>query len=280
MYIDSIKGSVLSLVLLGIAAFFIPGHGQSEGVQTILTISTFLFAILAGFYISRLNTRYDQIRELVAQEDALWLSVYKISQFYGAEFQNRIRDLIDSYYIIAYDHDVGTYYKHNAREFLQVFTELQTLKTPRDNNSDGLVSDYIMLLPQIEICRNKSSVLIRERLAPGQWATTVFLATIILFSIFYLKTPEFYSQLSAVLLGTVLVLVLLTIRDLQNLRLWGQTVADESGQEIFDFIGKPRYYNKLYIDEGVMIIPKELKTYRLGTHRPGDTPQITLIEIN
>ncbi len=273
MYIDAIKGSTIALILLFIGVIFIPGHGSSSEVEVVLTISTFLFAILAGFYISRLNNRYDQIRQLQATEDALWLGLYKIALFFGTDFQDRIRELIDEYYIIAYDFDVGEYYKHNAHLFFKVFDECKSLDT-----TNNLASSFIMMLPAIEQNRNTSSVLERESLNAGQWIILIFLAIIILLSMFYIKSPDLYSQFSVVLMGTVLVLVLLTIRDLQELRLWGETVAVESGEEVFDFMGKPRYYNKLYIDEGTMIIPPHLKTYRLGLHKPGEPLQIKLIE--
>jgi hypothetical protein len=272
MYIDAIKGSALAFVLLCAVAWTIPGRGPSNEVEVVLTISTFLFAILAGFYIQRLNNRYDQIRELVAAEDALWLSFYKIAHFFGVPFQDRIRDLIDEYYLIAFDFDVGEYYKHNASQFLKVFDECRVLDT-----TNNLASSLIMLLPQIEQNRNTASVIEREELTIGQWAMLIFLAIIVLFSIFYIKTPDLYSQLSVVLLGTVLVLVLLTIRDLQELRLWGEAVAEESGEELFEFIGKPRYYNKLYLDQGVVTVPSHVKTYRLGLHKPGEAINVVMV---
>ena len=60
--------------------------------------------------------------------------------------------------------------------------------------------------------------------------------------------PALYSRVVTVLLSTVLVLVLLMLRDLQNLMHGGQNLLEESGQEVFEIIGKPRYYNKKYVD--------------------------------
>src|SRR3989344_3164975 len=98
-YIHATKGSFVAFSIFTIAAYFIPGAGSSSEVELILTISTFLFAIILGFYLSRLNTRYDKIRELIASEDSRWLTIYEQSAFMGHGFQDRVRDIIDKYYI-------------------------------------------------------------------------------------------------------------------------------------------------------------------------------------
>ncbi len=64
-YIHAIKGTVIALVVFGVLAWFVGDlQRESEGIEVILTISTFLFAILAGFFISRLNDRYNNIKYL------------------------------------------------------------------------------------------------------------------------------------------------------------------------------------------------------------------------
>jgi hypothetical protein len=72
-----------------------------------------------------------------------------------------------------------------------------------------------------------------------------------------------------VLFSTALVLVLLLIRDLQNLMLGGNSLLEESGQEVFEMIGKTRYYNKYFVNKGISRLPASVKEYRLGMHRPG-----------
>jgi len=92
-----------------------------------------------------------------------------------------------------------------------------------------------------------------------------------------LKELSFFSNTRTVLLSTTLVLVLLIMRDLQNLRLSGQIMAEESGQEIFEFIGKLRYYNEHNIKAGIIKIPGHVEKYRLGQHKPGDKFDIKIV---
>lgn len=276
-YFHAIQGGLLSFIIFSIAVILAP-FGYSVGpFEIILTASTFLFAILAGFYLSRLNSRYDDTREIVAEEDAAWLSLYRTSVLFGSRFRNTLRELIDKYYVVAYDHDLGNYYKHNAEYCDKIYGELNKLKLPKDGKAFLVLSYFIEVLNQIEISRNKSSVITTEKISKGQWLSLILLGSIIIFSLFSLRTPDFYSQTSTVLLSTTLILVLLILRDLKNYRLGGTALLDESGEEIFDSMGKLRYYNKKYLDEGTVKVPKYVKKYRLGLHKPGEKPKIKIV---
>lgn len=276
-YIDAITGSFIALIIFVIAAYYVPGTGPSNEIELVLTISTFLFAILAGFFIARLNTRYDNICDCVAREDALWLSLYIISSGISKAFQTKISSLIDEYYIVAYDFELGLYYKYNAHTFQKIFQTICELKVDKSPKQAEIMGNGMVLMENIEQARNTSSVLSIQKLTKGQWGVMLLLSFIITFSIFAIKTETIFSQLSAILLSTILVLVLLLIRDLQNLRLGGKAMLDESGAEVLEFMGKLRYYNKRYLDEGITNIPDFVKKYRVGLHNPGEKPRVKII---
>lgn len=92
-YIDSIRALPLVLILFGCITFLSPIVIINVNTELIITVSTFLFAILAGFFISRLNNRYDKIRELTSSEDASLLSLYYSSKIYGDKFAGEMREL-------------------------------------------------------------------------------------------------------------------------------------------------------------------------------------------
>lgn len=267
-YIDAIGGALWAFVIFILAVLFIPIFRPITNIDVILTIATFLFAILSGFFISRLGSRYDQIRTLVSSEDAYFLSLYKNAQIYGGEFAKKIGDLIDQYYIASFDIALTNYgYKHNSKYYLQMWDELAVIKKYRSESAYQNLADT---LTSIEEFRNTAATVSKEKLGTGHWAILFLLTAIILFSIFCLRTDAFYFQVITVLFSTVLILVLLIIRDLQNLMLGGQALLEESGQEIFELIGKPRYYNKYFLDKGRNSVPKFVKEYRLGLHQPGN----------
>ncbi|MFA6918260.1 MAG: hypothetical protein WC285_05555 [Candidatus Gracilibacteria bacterium] len=275
-YIGAVKGSFIAFVIFVTTVVFIPGYGPSDEIALILTVSTFLFAILAGFFIARLNSRYDNIIDSTSNEDALWLSLYKTAIFLGKKFQDNVSELIDKYYIIAYDYELGGYYKSSTKYLHGIYDELDRLDSATKRDS-VVFSAILNFLYQIENYRNKSAVLTVSRLTMGQWSVLLLLAGIIISSVFYIRTPDFYSSAVTVILSTVLVLVLLIMRDLQNFRLTGESPISESGQEVFEYMGKLRYYNKWQIVNGFNTIPAYVKKYRLGLHKAGQKFNIKIV---
>ncbi len=142
-----------------------------------------------------------------------------------------------------------------------------------------MYDNLFSIFSYIEVVRNKCSILEKERVAKGQWSVLIFLAIIIFSCLLYLNTNLVFFQFLIIILGTVLVLTLLTIRDLQNLRLGGKIMPVlESGQEVLESIGKLRYYNKELIEKGLNEVPKHVKKYRLGLHKPGEKAKIKIIK--
>jgi len=274
-YVDSIRGSVIAFILFIIATIFIPGVGPSEHVMIILTVSTFIFAILMGYFLSGYYQRFLEIQKADTSEDAWFLSLYKTAQLQNKKFSDKIRDLIDRYYIEIYDsYGPKDEYRTTMPFYLAIWDELRKLKSIK--NSMGF-SWMLEELSNIEVHRNESSERSREKLGIGNWIILITLSSIILFCIFYLKTEAIYSQIITILLSTTLVLILLILRDLRNMMTPSGGIIPESGQEIFDVLGKPRYYNLHLAKKGWYKIQKE-GTYRLGLHKPGEKLNIKLIK--
>jgi len=279
-YIHAIKGGAIAFVIFALVVFFVPGYGASDDVKTILTVTTFLFAIIVGFFIARMNSRYNTIREAISLEDAKLLSFYKSSQLFGKRFQNKVKEIIDKYYILVGDYiDTELYYKKTAPLFFQLYRELNKLKDSKKKNlSREVYDDMVVELNEVENHRNISSEFMSEKLSLGQWSIVFILGGIIIFCVFYLRVDAFYSQFITVLLSSAIILMILTLRDLQELRLANKPILIESGQEMFDFMGKLRYYNKKYVNNGYLQIQTNIKKYRLGLHKPGEKFNIKIVK--
>lgn len=274
-YIDAIKGSLIALIIVTIAVIYVPTQESAENIQIILTMSTFLFAILAGFFISSFNSRFKAIKDYIAEEDAYWISLYRTSILLGKKFQGKIKKIIDNYYITVYDFQLGEYYKYNSKYLGEIHQELSKFKSKPEGKFIGLM---VMECYNIEKNRNKSSVLTSEKVTKGQWSILFILTGIIILSIFSLRTPLLYSQITTIMFSTALILVILILRDLQNGRVRGTSILTETGQEIFESIGNLRYYNQKQINSGYSRVPKSIKKYRLGIHKPGEKQIIKIIK--
>lgn len=274
-YIDSIRGGVICTVVIFFVAIFVPGRGPSQDIELILTISSFVFAILVGFFIARASSRFSEMRDAVAKEDALFLSFYKTAQAQGATFSAKIRDLIDRYYRISYDHELTHYtYKETTPMFIQMWDETVRLRPKKPEAYDRLYDT----LTDLESCRNSAASISKEKINRGQWMILLILSAIILSSLFYLKTDEVYSVVVTILLSSSLVVVVLLLRDLQNFKFGVEGgLLEESGEEVFDAIGVLRYYNKHFLDKKHHVIPSHVKQYRLGLHKSGERPNIRIV---
>lgn len=277
-YIHAVKGASVAFFVFILAVAFSPESSSLENIDLILTVTTFLFAILSGFFIARLNSRYDKIISYISDEDSYWLSFYRSSSLLGEKFAAKIREEMDKYYIAAYDSGIGNFYYKQTSFYLQsIYEEMEKIKLTDEPKSSVVFENMMECLVEIEKNRNQSSVSTRERLTMGHWLILLLLAAIIVFCMFFLDLSFPYGQILTVLLSTILVLVLLIIRDLQNLRLGGCALSIESGQEVFECIGKLRYYPQSLIKDGTVDIPKNVKKYRMGLHKAGEKPRIKIV---
>ena len=247
-----------------------------SGVETTLTVSTFIFAILAGFYLSRSNSRYDSMREVTATEDALWLAFYNSSRIYGKRFQNRVRDLIDEYYVTSVELALGHSYLPTTAIFEKIFDLVSDVKYKQDGKKENVIDDMVVMLLEIEKNRNTASVIAKERMGIGQWSIMIVLTLVIFVTLFYFKEPEVFSIITTILFACSLVLVLLVARDLQNFRLGGKLILYESAQEVFEGMGKLRYYHMDELPGLERRLPKHVKEYRVGETLKSGKRKITI----
>jgi hypothetical protein len=277
MYIDAIKGSFFFFMIFLLAALSIPGYGASSQLNLIITVSTFIFAILAGFFMARLNSRFEIIKEAASKEDAFTYSLGRAASLCNKNIYTSFAKTLDSYYRIIYDFYDGTgAYKRTDIHLQNMY---KILSTNKKKISAVLSTRLLELLDTLEQVRNQQSVILSDKLRTSQWGVLVILAGVIIFSLFYSMETTFFSLIITVLLSTSLVLVILIMRDLQSLKLGGTYILIESGQEVFESLGLLRYYNKHVVDRGEMRIPKDLTKYRLGLHVPGEKEKIVVVKL-
>ncbi len=268
-YMHAIPGTAIGLVVMTGLNFFLPRTPAGGDVNIVLTISTFLFAILAGFFIARLAARYDSIRMSIASEDAEFLSAYYTMRLVSKRLATKMANALDHYYISAYDFylsDSQSAYKATILPFRRLWELLDEVDPGKH---EAVFQSLVAQLTAVEHCRNQASVVSEERMTFGSWLLMLVLAAIILVSVFYVRTDALYSQFVTVGLSTALVMVMLTLRDLQNMMLGGKSLLEESGQEMFEAMGKLRYYHASFLRNGISRVPSHIRQYRMGSHVPG-----------
>ncbi|MBW3012575.1 hypothetical protein KY340_00040 [Candidatus Woesearchaeota archaeon] len=231
-----------------------------------------MFAILAGFIISRQDKRYDNLREALSHVDGLWMSLYNSLCVFGPKVKKDIANFIDERFMIAYDFEIWdyqqvTFFRDTIKRLYAYVSKLK----PKTLAQKQAVEETFDKLQDIEVLDQETGEIAKEKVLPGEWIVLYILTGIIIFCVFYIKEFVLHSIIFTILLSAAVVIVMLIIRDLTNLRLKGEYLGYESGEQVFDDIGKPRYYYYAALVRGYTKKPVG-KTFRIGFHEEGKKP--------
>jgi len=81
--------------------------GVQEIDKIFLTLSTFLFALFTGFFISRQARRYGDIRKLTSSFDGVMSATYRAFGHFGNEAQKKVGEIIANHYKMIIDQGWG-----------------------------------------------------------------------------------------------------------------------------------------------------------------------------
>lgn len=257
---------LLSLVVFYLLLFVIPNSFVSlDFGNTILTVSAFLFGILAGFFIVVTTTDYNSIKSILAVETAGWISLYLNTLCCNKKTARTLARLIDAYVIRAFDYEIFEYVRHTGPEFIEAqrLIERMSNKDKESNVYQNIRSN----MDQIIGARQQLTVLGTKTMSLFQWSILISLAIIFIFSLYGLRTGAIFFDIVTVFISASIVTVLLLIRDL-DLYAWNdQTFSYEIFENVFKVIGALPYYPEESINER-KFTPLENK-YRVGTLASG-----------
>ncbi|MEK7138781.1 MAG: hypothetical protein AAB799_01220 [Patescibacteria group bacterium] len=237
------------------------GFIDSESGNTILTITTFLFGLLAGFYIVVTTTDYNNLKSILANETATWDSLYKNMLVYNKELAVKLSDHIDLYIQSNFDHELMNAVKGTTEEFKKIEGIFENMVLVPDM---GSVHQVILgNLDNLRSLRHQQIALGRKTVSFFQWVVLIILSILVIFSLLGLRTGALFFDVTTVLISSSLVLILLLIRDI-DLYTWNEKFGFEIFEILLKNIGKLPYYNSAIIGKG-RFQPTESE-YRLGVY--------------
>jgi len=259
---------VITMVVSFLLVIFIPiSENPIENIGTILGMVGLLFAILVGFFITDLWSRFQKIRENVAVEVSGLQTYFFFVQILGSfprhkKWADGQRELIDEYVRQFFYVEWGDYgkidpYFNNIIKSLKEVKELKTIK------EDETYANLLPLLNEITTAREKLFMYGKDKLDKMEWMILLFLAGILIFSLFITRSPGISSVFLSGTIISTLIILLLILRDLDNLSFGEEMVSFEPYETIFDVIGKPRFYLKRDIKSKRAVLPKNIK-YRIS----------------
>lgn len=253
----------ISLLIFISLLFTIPSHFISSDLgNTILTITTFLFGILAGFYIIVTTTDYNNLKSSIAAETAGWISLYQNLSSYDREASAKFAKLLDKYIQRTFDYELIDYARETQKEFQEIMDMMRFL--PLKNESTSLYEKMIETVEDIVRSRQQLLVLGTRTLSIFQWVVLFSLAALVAFSLYGLRSGEAFFDIVTVVISSSIVLILSLIREL-DLYVWNEkTFGYDVFENVLKSMGLLPYYPAESLKKG-RIHPTE-KEYRVGIY--------------
>ena len=247
-------------------------NADVEIVGIILTISSILFGLLAGFFISELWSRYTEIRELQGVRSSEEVNMIRYAKHFlpnrkfEREFKLGVEKASISDEVINWDegHLEAPYFQDIEDSFKYV-----KVKNRKDNvYFDTLLESYNSLTKSIV----RLDVLYKERLFLSEWIILFVLSLVIAVSILFLDASHFFSKIIIIVFPAIIALALSIVYDLDRLT-WGrELITLEPTQRVFDAIGVKRFYLK----KDRKFVSKDVKDYRTEDDLKGDLKKVYL----
>lgn len=230
-------------------------------LRTMMSVVTFLFGFFISISFSMILSRASTLRDDLATETGKIISLFKTSKFFGEIFNKKIAERIDGYTMATlrnYSHyEVG-------REFLyEIYEDLRNL-TLTNETQKAYLSQFLSTLNDFEKVHEKLEALTSEKMLFAMKLANYVLAALLI-SLLFLNRGEVFTNVLFVILSTVVVFILLIIEDYENLRIGDYINNISNSEQIFDLIGKDRYYP--YSILGRITLEKG-KVYRIGVDNP------------
>jgi predicted nucleic acid-binding protein len=197
------------------------------------------------------------LKDSLAVETGRLVSLFLLSKHLGEKFHEKITDFIDKYTIATLRY-YTTY--EVGREFIYGINNELNLMELKNINQKTIADSFLYILGEIEPVREKIESLTKGRLLKAIKLTNYTLA-FLLISILFLNRGDIFADTLFIVLSTTVVFILLILEDYENLKIGDYIVNISNSEQLFDLIGRKRYYprsllRKVRLERG--------KTYRIG----------------
>jgi hypothetical protein len=228
-------------------------------LKTMLSIVTFLFGFFISISFSMILSRASSLRDSLAYETGKIVSLVKSSRFFGEIFYKKIVENVDGYTmdtLRSYGHyEVGRKFIYN------IYDDLKNL-TLTSETQKMHISSFWSTLNDFEKVHEKIEALTAEKMLFAMRLANYVLAGLLI-SFLFLNRGEIFTNVLFVILSTLIVFILLIIEDYENLRIGDYINNISNSEQIFDLIGKERYYPRSIL--GRVSLEKG-RRYRIGIY--------------
>ncbi|MEK6859865.1 MAG: hypothetical protein AABX54_03550 [Nanoarchaeota archaeon] len=238
-----------------------------ENLGLMISVLSFLFGFLVNINFSMIMSRTSSLRSDLAGETGRLVSLYSISKHLGEQFHETIKELIDEYTI----HTLRDYdnYEVGRSVFYRMHREFEKAETKTDFQR-MMAGSFLSNLNDWEQVRERLEYLTGKG---TEWSLkfSAYLLGIILILLLFFNRGDTFTNALFVTLSTIIIFLFLIIEDYDDLRIGDYTNNISNSEQLFDLIGKERYYprdilNRVKLEPG--------KVYRIGIYNPEKKEEI------
>jgi hypothetical protein len=211
-----------------------------ENYEIFLTISTFLFAIFTGFFISRQGTRYSQISDQIARFDGSLTSLYRSFSYLGSAMFKKAHNIIERHYDIILNKESWDYhFTHKSTTLTDLYALAATFaKSRKLPSAQHLALGRILnSLENLQITRKTMVSLHGERIPRLQWAFNIFLGSILLLTLSTIPAQGYFlgAALKASFATTVVFILVLLYR-FDTLQFFENMTGESSARDVLNIL--------------------------------------------
>jgi len=227
------------------AAIFLPSPGDNTTITSSITFIGILFGVIVGFFIVDLYSRYTSIRANAAQDSSCLSTMYAFAVIIASENNDKawlhtLEDRIEKYIHIFMPLRWEEYGK-TEKAFEDIGKSLEEVKY-EGAKANQTYNNMLSVYNGHSTARESLVMFGKDRLTWGEWISTLILGSLLLVSLFYIKTDNLTSILFTGSIATAILVLFIVLRDLDNLNTGENEVSVEPYERVLDAIGRPRYY--------------------------------------
>lgn len=236
---NKILNILLIIVFVALAIFYYNNSFGKEVDKTFITLSTFLFALFSGFFISRQSGRYGEIRKLTADFDGTMSALYRAMGHFGEDTQKKTGEIVKNHYENILKHGWDYPFMNKTT----TITDLHKLmeETIKINGLDGIKSSVatrnMLGLQDLQKIRKNLVALREERIPMFQWLLVYIVALILITTVSTLMSESLLlsSLIKSAFVVSVLVAIIL-LKQLDSLKLFSGSIGENSARDVVNII--------------------------------------------
>lgn len=239
---------LLALTFFVTFAINVIGHKGLSNLSSVdplyITVATFLFATLSGFFISRQSKRYSSIREEIARFSGELSSLYRLFAHFGEDAMQQAKHIIQSQLGGIVESQQWNYLiVHKSSLITDMHALIDTVGQPKGKKTlsphlQGALSGMYSSLSSMQTQR-KSFVSLSEERIPFSELLLIYLLAAILVITLFLSIDTGSLILSSFVKSsfiTSVAAVLIVLHQLNSLQLFEKTIGMGAIQDVLDIL--------------------------------------------